>query len=259
MLGKRAKKNRIIKHLEQNLETKEYEVIEDRLSEEDPTIKIQTKDRIVTLFVNAEDLVEEDFRMRRGAGSKSDFIKKQDAFREIEAFIHKTYKKTDEITKKSFDESQMKVRTEDKNITITYDFTQKEIIVKERARKKATPAVQNITPAEDSPTKSAKKDVVQKKTQKKQSSVVKDASPVVKTVQKMPYERESDPDLLAIINPKKKKREPFVEGMKVRTLYNDGIFTVVEDRGDVVVISENQCSYIVAASDLVPIKRKGSL
>ena len=93
MLGKRAKKNRIIKHLEQNLETKEYEVIEDRLSEEDPTIKIQTKDRIVTLFVNAEDLVEEDFRMRRGAGSKSDFIKKQDAFREIEAFIHKTYKK----------------------------------------------------------------------------------------------------------------------------------------------------------------------
>ena len=126
MLGKRAKKNRIIKHLEQNLETKEYEVIEDRLSEEDPTIKIQTKDRIVTLFVNAEDLVEEDFRMRRGAGSKSDFIKKQNAFREIEAFIHKTYKKTDEITKKSFDESQMKVRTEDKNITITYDFRSEE-------------------------------------------------------------------------------------------------------------------------------------
>lgn len=250
MLGKRAKKNRIIKHLEQNLETKEYEVIEDHLSEEDPSIKIQTKDRIVTLFVNEEDLVEEDFRMRRGAGSKSDFIKKQDAFREIEAFVHKTYKKTDEITKKSFDESQIKVRTEDKNITISYDFAQKEIVVKERARKRATPPVQNTPPAEDSPTKIVKKDVPQKKV------VVKDTSPVVKTVQKMPYERESDPDLLAIINSKRKKREPFIEGMKVRTLYNDGIFTVVEDRGNVVVISANQCSYIVAASDLVPIKRK---
>lgn len=250
MLGKRAKKNRIIKHLEQNLETKEYEVIEDHLSEEDPSIKIQTKDRIVTLFVNEEDLVEEDFRMRRGAGSKNDFIKKQDAFREIEAFVHKTYKKTAEITKKSFDESQIKVRTEDKNITISYDFAQKEIIVKERSRKRAIPSVQNTPPAEDSPTKSVKKDAPQKKV------VVKDTSPVVKTVQKMPYERESDPDLLAIINSKRKKREPFVEGMKVRTLYNDGIFTVVEDRGDVVVISANQCSYIVAASDLVPIKRK---
>lgn len=228
MLGKRAKKNRILKYLETNLFLKDYEVLEDALDNEDPSIRIQTKDRIITVYSLDDGTVEEDFRMRRGAGSKNEFLKKKDAFGEIDSFVKKNYKDA-AITKTSFDESFIKVRTDDKNITITYNFDSREIVVKERARRKSVSTKE-------------KESISDKKPDNKITAVEE-----ISAVKEKP---ESSDDSYFTYH-RKKKRKTFSENEKVKTLYGEDIYTVVEDRGEDVVVTKDHCSYVLSASDLI--------
>ena len=226
MLGKKAKKNRIVKYLENEPSLRGYEVLEDALDNEDPSIRIQTKDRIITVYSLDDGTVEEDFRMRRGAGSKNEFLKKKDAFGEIDSFVKKNYKDA-AITKTSFDESFIKVRTDNKNITITYDFDSREIVVKERARRKSV---------------STKESISDKKSDNKITAVEE-----ISAAKEKP---ESSDDSYFTYH-RKKKRKTFSENEKVKTLYGEEIYTVVEDRGEDVVVTKDHCSYVLSTSDLI--------
>lgn len=234
MLGKRAKRNRITKRLEQNFNEKSYEIIQDGMEDEDPSLKIQTKDRIIVLSVSEDGNVIEDFRMRRGAGTKEAFLKKQAAFREIENFVAKTYKKDATVTKKSFDDSYIKVKTSEKNITVTYDFSQKEVVVKERRRKGLSAEVKS----------EPKTPLV------KESSITQKAS----TAEKPITEDTSIPDVPA--KEKVKKRKPtFKEGSLVKPIYSPEVYIVIEDCGNVIRVERNSATHMIAASDLIAVEQ----
>lgn len=233
MLGKRAKKNRITKYLEQNFSEKSYEIIQDGMEEEDPSLKIQTKDRIIDLSVSEDDKVVEDFRMRRGAGSKADYLKKQMAFREIENFVAKTYKKDATVTKKSFDDGYIKVKTSEKNITVTYDFSQKEVVVKERRRKGLSAETKTVPK-----TSVAKENPITQKTSAAENPIAEDIStPGVSAKEKI-----------------KKRRHTFKEGSLVKPIYSPEVYTVIEDCGNVIRVERNSATHMIAASDLVAIE-----
>ena len=233
MLGKRAKRNRITKHLEQNFNEKSYKIIQDGMEDEDPSLKIQTKDRIIVLSVSEDGKVVEDFRMRRGAGTKEAFLRKQTAFREIEKFVAKTYKKDGTVTKKSFDDGYIKVRTSEKNITVTYDFSQKEVVVKERRRKGLSAEVKS----------------------KPEISIIKENSITqkVSTAKKLITEDTSMPNMSA--KEKTKKRKPtFKEGSLVKPIYSPEVYTVIENCGNVIRVERNSATHMIAASDLVAVE-----
>ena len=73
MLGRRAKKNRIVKYINEFKE--QYEILDDLLDQEEPEIKIQTTNRIILIKCDEKGNVLEDYKMRRGCGSKSDYLK----------------------------------------------------------------------------------------------------------------------------------------------------------------------------------------
>ena len=66
-LGATAKRNRIANYMDAFPE--EFEVLEDNLGEEEPSIKLQTKTRVISLSCDEKGKVNEEFRMRQGAGS----------------------------------------------------------------------------------------------------------------------------------------------------------------------------------------------
>lgn len=132
MLGSRAKRNRITKYLENFSE--EYEVLEDNLVADNPAIKLQTNTRVITLQCNDNGKVEESFRMRRGAGSKEEFLAKQEAYNAVRSYYDDYYTGA-KIKQSSFDEGYIKLELETKIVTLTYNSKAKAVEEKERARR----------------------------------------------------------------------------------------------------------------------------
>ena len=131
-VGLRAKKNHIFKYYESNYDG--CEILEDTTETDPPALKFQTKDRIITLTTDDNGNVIEDFRMRRGSGvSKQQYLAKQVAFEEIKKYCKKTYKNIPP-KKEDFDNTEVKIQLPDENITVSYDFKKKEIIIKSRKR-----------------------------------------------------------------------------------------------------------------------------
>ena len=132
MAGVRAKRNHITKYMDTLPE--EFETIEDNLDSEEPSIKLQTKTRIITLSCDESGRVIESFRMRRGAGSKDEFLAKQEAYTAIRTYYDNYYTGAT-IKQSSFDEGYIKIKLEEKIVTLTYDVTTKTVEEKDRARR----------------------------------------------------------------------------------------------------------------------------
>jgi len=130
-LGSSAKRNRIANYLDTLPE--EFEVLEDNLAEEEPSIKLQTKSRIITVSVLNGKVIE-NFRMRRGAGSKDEYLKKQLAYDSINTYYNDYYTGA-KITKNSFEEGVLKIELATKIITLTYNSETNSVDEKERARR----------------------------------------------------------------------------------------------------------------------------
>lgn len=131
-LGARAKRNRIANYMDTFPE--EFEVLEDNLENDNPEIKLQTKTRIVTLKCSELGKVEESFRMRRGAGSKEEFLVKQEAYNAVRSYYNDYYTGA-KIKQSSFDEGYIKLELETKIVTLTYNSKAKIVEEKERARR----------------------------------------------------------------------------------------------------------------------------
>lgn len=131
-LKSRAKRNRIAKYMDSFPE--EFETIEDNLLAENPEIKLQTKSRIITLSCDDKGNVMESFRMRRGAGSKEEFLVKQEAYTALQKYYNDYYTAV-KIKQSSFDESFIKLELETKIITLIYNTSTSSIEEKERARR----------------------------------------------------------------------------------------------------------------------------
>ena len=131
-LGARAKRNRIANYMDTLPE--EFEVLEDRLTNDNPEIKLQTKTRIITLTCTDLGKIEESFRMRRGAGSKEEFLAKQEAYNAVRSYYDDYYTGA-KIKQSSFDEGYIKLELDTKIITLTYDTHSKTVEEKERARR----------------------------------------------------------------------------------------------------------------------------
>ena len=131
-LGARAKRNRIANYMDTLPE--EFEVLEDRLTNDNPEIKLQTKTRIITLTCTDIGKIEESFRMRRGAGSKEEFLAKQEAYNAVRSYYDDYYTGA-KIKQSSFDEGYIKLELDTKIITLTYDTHSKTVEEKERARR----------------------------------------------------------------------------------------------------------------------------
>lgn len=132
MAGARAKRNHITKYMDTLPE--EFETVEDNLDSEEPSIKLQTKTRIITLSCDESGRVIESFRMRRGAGSKDEFLAKQEAYTAIRTYYDNYYTGAT-IKQSSFDEGYIKIELEEKIVTLTYDTTTKTVEEKDRARR----------------------------------------------------------------------------------------------------------------------------
>lgn len=131
-LGTRAKRNRIVNYMDAIPE--EFEVLADNLDYSDPMIKLQTKTRNIFLKCDDEGHVIEDFRMRPGAGSKGEFLAKQEAYNAIRKYYDDFYTGA-KIKESSFDNSLIKIELETKIITLIYDPETECVEEKERARR----------------------------------------------------------------------------------------------------------------------------
>ncbi len=131
-LGSRAKRNRIVNYMDTFPE--EFEVLADNLDYSDPMIKLQTKTRNIFLKCDNEGHVIEDFRMRPGAGSKEEFLLKQEAYTAVRKYYDDFYTSA-KIKQASFDDGFIKLELETKIITLLYDAETKCVEEKERARR----------------------------------------------------------------------------------------------------------------------------
>ncbi|MBO6127373.1 MAG: hypothetical protein J6P79_00595 [Pseudobutyrivibrio sp.] len=109
-----AKRNRIANYMASLPE--EFEVIEDNLIDSEPVIILQTKSRVITLYCDERGEVVEDFEMVDGAGSKDEFLLKQEAYNAIKAYYNDYYTGA-KIKKASFEEGILKIELNDRSVT----------------------------------------------------------------------------------------------------------------------------------------------
>lgn len=252
-LGKRAKKNRITKYISDFFANDE--IIEDGLEADDPFVKIQTKDRNVTLTVSSEGKVIEDFRMRKGAGSKADYLKKQETFQYLSAYVAKHYK-NERITKESFDDGFIKVQTDTKNLTLTYDAKTNEVIVKERMRKGAKN--NNVASDTQSTAMPLKKSKMTSNTIVK-PEIISNTLPLKQEPQKKNTSANKEDETSNVSIPKiscKKQKVVFKENDKVKNIFSNETYQVVCDCGGMVEVYKDSVSYQMATSDLMLIPKK---
>lgn len=134
-VGLRARKNHLLNYFNEHFASEEVEILEDFSTEDFPTLKFQTKNRIITLTTDSFGEVSEDFRMRRGAGSKQDFLNKQTAYTALNAYLKSNFPENSIIKTNSFEESVIKIQTDTQIISLLYDFSKNEVYEKTRNRR----------------------------------------------------------------------------------------------------------------------------
>ena len=216
-VGNRAKRNHIQAYFNENYS--DSTILSDGLESNEPTIKFETINRIITLSSDKYGNVIEDYRMKKGCGSKQDYIKKEAAFKEISNFKEKHYKNIPEKSS-SFEESYIKLQTDEYNITILYDFKTKTIAEKKRNRNKVKTIDNNVIASKkEKPIVSANKELVIDE-------------PVIKE--------------------KKPRKKGYKENDKVLNIYDKQKYTVLSDMNGIVKVCDNTRNYyIMATADIM--------
>ena len=224
-----AKRNRIANYMASLPE--EFEVIEDNLIDSEPVIILQTKSRVITLYCDERGEVVEDFEMVDGAGSKDEFLLKQEAYNAIKAYYNDYYTGA-KIKKASFEEGILKIELNDRSVTLTYDAKSKSVEEKDRAKRK---------PKEPIVTKKEKTD------DSGQLSIF-DITPSPK---KEPDIVIPDVDKLQ----EKSTYEKLVDGTIVTNICNNKQYKVKHDNGNIIEVFDDTHGYLIMArSDLKVVK-----
>lgn len=235
-VGNRAKKNHIKTYFEQKY--KDVTIIKDLLESDEPSLKFETNNRIITLSSDKYGNVLEDYRMKKGCGSKADYIKKEKAYLEINNFKSKHYKGID-IKSESFEDSFIKIQTDDFNITISYDLKANQVIEKKRNRNKKTETKQ-----ENKVIKQENKAIKSKKENTKKENTKKEDTKKENTKN----EDNSTEPL------KKKRKVKFKEGDKAINIYNHTEYYVLGSKGNIVKLNDSAGNfYMMTSSDLIKV------
>ena len=199
---------------------------------------------MITLSIDSNEEVQIDTRMRRGAGSEKEFIRKVEALLVLRKYVKRKYKDPNYVIKESLD--NIKVSDDSFIYTLTVDKSG-EVEVKTRARKGKANNVKDIKPEEPTePVKTAKK------------SDIKDTKPVKESV-KEPIKKEgkelkSVPEKVEVkvALPKTKKYAKVEEGSIVVNRYNKKSYKAIRDEGNVIEVFDPDSGYLtMARSDLL--------
>lgn len=233
--GSAAKRRQIANHMDSFPE--EFEVIEDELGSSEPSIKLQTKTRIISLSCDERGKVVEDFTMRPGAGSKEDFLKKQEAYNAISQYYNDYYTGA-KIVKKSFEEGLLKIELETRTVTLTYDAANKSVEEKDRARR-APKEFQQMS-LFDLP--------------KKSKSAEKADKPEIKESVATPAQDKDSAkkNSVKIATPRDKKYDRWSDGTIVKNICNNKEYKVKKDEGNIIEVFDSEHGYLIMArADLV--------
>lgn len=246
-VGLRAKKNHIFKYYEQNYNS--CEILEDTTETDPPALKFQTKDRIITLTTDDNGNVIEDFRMRRGSGlSKQQYLAKQAAFEEIKKYCKKTYKNIPP-KKEDFDNTEVKIQLPDENITVSYDFKKKEIVVKSRKRNIKAPQEKPMKPEKLNKAEKVEKPKKAKKLEKTEKPEAKVRPDNKEKLVKEPV-KESVEESDIPTKPTRRKTK-LQKDDRIRNIFNNQLYTVVKAEDNVIYATdENHLTLVMALSDL---------
>jgi hypothetical protein len=228
VLGATAKRNRIANYMDSFPE--EFEVVEDNLGESDPSIKLQTKTRIISLSCDGKGKVNETFRMRQGAGSREVFLAKQEAYNAINAYYNDYYTGA-KVTKNSFEEGELKIDLEGRTVTLTYDSKTKSVEEKDRAKRKpkAKPAAKNELEFQ----------------QMSLFDLTENLDKPKKTTKKVEKEEKSEPTVK--IKKEENSYEKWSDGITVKNICNNKEYKVKHDLGNIIEVFDKDYGYLIMA------------
>lgn len=258
IVGQRARKNHLLKYFNEHFSSEETEILEDLQNQEYPQMKFQTKSRIITLLTDDYGEVTENFRMRRGAGSKTEFLEKQKAYIELNTYLKLNYPEDAVIKMNSFEEGMIKIQTDTQIITLTFDTNENKVIEKTRNRrrvntKKEAPTTKQLT--EDNSKKQNKKGTVSKTNKKEtltETSQSKQTLKKEKTTQtSINIEDQNIKELIKSKQVKQARHKCLKEGMSVKNIYDGGIYKVLnDDNGMIRVIDNAKITHLMTIADL---------
>lgn len=231
--------NRINKKFNQLKEDKiiypHLEIVTDRLEANPPELKLTSDYQLITLSIDSNEEVQIDTRMRRGAGSEKEFIRKVEALLVLRKYVKRKYKDPNYVIKESLD--NIKVSDDSFIYTLTVDKSG-EVEIKTRARK-------------------GKADNT-KETKLVKKPDIKDAKPVKESteepVKKEEKELKSAPEKVEVkvAPPKMKKYTKIEEGTMVVNRYNKKSYKAIRDEGNVIEVFDPDSGYLtMARSDLL--------
>ena len=222
-----TKRNRIADYMASLPE--EFEVIEDNLIDSEPIIILRTKSRVITLYCDEKGNVVEEFEMVEGAGSKEDFLLKQEAYNAIRAYYNDYYTGA-KIKKSSFEEGIIKFDLVDRTVTLTYDSVNKTVEESDRAKRKP-----KEKPSSDA--SPAKEDFGQ--------ISLFDLEPPVKKEQPKSEAASIVPQVDSMEGDKTYKK--ILEGTVVTNVCNNKQYKVKKDIGNIIEVFDKDYGYLMMA------------
>ncbi len=221
-----AKRNRIADYMASLPE--EFEVIEDNLVDLEPVIILQTKSRVITLFCDEKGNVVEEFEMVEGAGSKEDFLLKQEAYNAIRAYYNDYYTGA-KIKKSSFEEGVIKIELADRIVTLTYDVENKVVEETDRAKRKP-----------------------KEKPASTEAATSTDSGQISLFDLQPPTEDSRATDLFGPTDENQKVYRKFLEGAVVTNICDNKKYKVKKDIGNIIEVFDKDYGYLMMArADLI--------
>ncbi len=234
-----VKRNRIANYMDSLPES--FEVLEDMLGENNPSIKLETKSRIIDLSCDEIGHVHEEFSMRPGEGSKEEFLTKQEAYNAITNYYNDYYTGA-KIIKKSFDEGILKIDLENRYVTLSYDSINKSVEEKDRAHKPAKPLFEQMElpiPQMESSEPPKKKSSTKRKA--KRDNVAADE----KKDDSSEYEQMTLFDMSVFTE--EKTYEKWADGTMVKNICDGKQYRVKKDNGNSIEVFDPEHGYLIMA------------
>jgi YD repeat-containing protein len=231
-----VKRNRIANYMASLPE--EFEVIEDNLIGSEPVIELQTKSRIIKLSCDEKGNVVEDFSMREGAGSKEDFLLKQEAYNALRQYYNDYYTGA-RIKQSSFEDGILKIELADRTVTLTYDANSKSVEEADRAKRKPKEVAPKVE--EKKPDTSGQISLfdLQQPEPKKAKEVKEVKTPEAPKTEKIP-EITIKPEV-------EKAYSKMPEGVSVKNVCNNKVYKVKKDQGNIIQVFDKDYGYLVMA------------
>ncbi len=227
-----TKRNKIVNYMDALPE--EFDVIDEKLDANDPTITLQTKTRILTLSCDSKGKIIEHFSMREGAGSKEDFLKKQDAYNAIMAYYNDYYTGA-KIIENSFDKSIVKIDLENRVVTFNYNeetHTVEETDKVKKSRKKQSYEQISLF------------DLPKSKVRNEEASSNEDKGTSNVDIIEAPKEKNTS---IKINSEAETKYEKWSDGMNVTNIFNNKEYRVKKDSGNIIEVFDKEMGYLIMA------------